>query len=78
MQAELNDVTDELLVNRTELEEAREDLMRTLSERALADQAKRDAPVVARPSGAPGINRTDGLQHRPRYGESSLSNRHDR
>ncbi len=45
MQAELNDVNDELLANRTELEDAREDLMRTLSERALADQAKRDAQL---------------------------------
>ena len=45
MQAELNDVNDALLANRTELEEAREDLMRTLSERALADQAKRDAQL---------------------------------
>jgi len=45
MQAELNDVNDELLANRTELEGAREDLMRTLSERALANQAKRDAQL---------------------------------
>ncbi len=45
MQAQLNDVNDELLVNQTELIEAREDLMRTLSERALADQAKRDAQL---------------------------------
>ena len=41
MQAQLNDVNDELMVNQTELNEAREDLMRTLSERALAVQAKR-------------------------------------
>ena len=45
MQAQLNDVNDELMVNQTELSEAREDLMRTLSERALAVQAKRDAQL---------------------------------
>ena len=45
MQAQLNDVNDELMVNQTELNEAREDLMRTLSERALAVQAKRDAQL---------------------------------
>ena len=45
MQAQLNDVNDELMANQTELTEAREDLMRTLSERALAVQAKRDAQL---------------------------------
>lgn len=45
MQARIDDVSDELLANQTELDEAREDLMKTLSERALADQAKRDAQL---------------------------------
>ena len=45
LQASLDETQHDLQASQTELNEAREDLMRTLSERALAVQAKRDAEL---------------------------------
>lgn len=45
LQASLDETQYDLNASRTELNEAREDLLRTLSERALAVQAKRDAEL---------------------------------